>query len=290
MRRSLDWGGPIWGRSMSPRYRALLLVLALIPGRAGAQPDMPLLDPGEISGLEVRRVSSFAGDALYGYINGGADLYHEYGFERLAVQELGLEGETYFTEVYRMTDPGGAFGIFSVSHRKCAPADSLPPSSCVAPSVIQWAHSRYFVRIAGESGSPVAQAGGLRLARRLVGEDQGGFLEHPSPAGQRRGRRSGRLSLSGVCWGCRTGSISGVGLWRDWRTSRRPSSPARIPPEKSLWGNSALPPMRTSNDSPARSPAGSGPSARFRRVIAGSVVLESDVPADSLWSRLVRLP
>ncbi len=127
---------------MSRRSSALLLAFVLLPGLAVAQTDMPVLIPGEIPGLEIRRVESFAGKALYGHIDGGADLYYEYGFERLSVQELRLNHESYFAEVYRMNDSGGAFGIFSVSHGECAPADSLPPSSCVSPYVIQWAHSR----------------------------------------------------------------------------------------------------------------------------------------------------
>ncbi|MRR38815.1 hypothetical protein EG829_30030, partial [bacterium] len=61
---------------MSRRCRTLLLALAAFPGLAAPQPDMPLLVQGDVPGLEIRSVQSFAGKALYGYIDGGADLYH----------------------------------------------------------------------------------------------------------------------------------------------------------------------------------------------------------------------
>jgi len=274
---------------MSRRSRALLLAFALLPGLAVAQADMPLLVPGEIPGLEIRRDQSFAGKALYGYINGGADLYHEYGFERLSVQELRLNDETYLTEVYRMTDPEGAFGIFSISHGECAPADSLPRSSCVSPYAIQWAHSRYFVRVASESGSARAQAGGLRLARKLFTKIRGdSWIIPPVPAAA--GATEQTLLLVRGILGMENGFdqwsplVEGLGNFEGAIVSREDSA-----------GQTAVGEFRFAADTDlerfSRAFTGRGKDVRsFQKSGRRLLVMESQGPADSLWSRLVRLP
>jgi hypothetical protein len=54
----------------------------------------------------------FAGEELFDYIDGGAEIYFEYGFEKVTVQDY-TRGEDLITaEVYRMK--GDAFGIFTL--------------------------------------------------------------------------------------------------------------------------------------------------------------------------------
>ena len=245
---------------------------------------MPLLVPGEIPGLEIRRVQSFAGKALYGHINGGADLYHEYGFERLSVQDLRLNDVTYFTEVYRMNDPAGAFGIFSVSHGECAPADSLPRSSCASPHAIQWAQSRYFVRVASESGSPDAQAGGLRLARRLSTKIPGDYWTIPPVPAAAGGTE--RTLLSRPRHPGDAERVRPVESARGGTGELRGGDrlPGRTPPGRLSWESS-----RFATDADlerfSRAFSGRGKLVRsFQKSERRLLVMESDAPADSLWS------
>ena len=274
---------------MSRFLSGLLPALALLPGLAVAQTDMPLLVPGEIPGLEIRRVQSFAGKALYGYINGGADLYYEYGFERLSVQELRLNDETYFTEVYRMTDPGGAFGIFSVSHGECTAADSLPPSSCFSPYAIQWAHSRYFLRVAGKSGSPDAQAGGLRLARKLSTKIRGDFWNIPPVPVAAGATERTLLLVRGIL-----GMQNGFDQWSPLVEGLE-NFEATIVTREDSTGQTAVGEFRFAADTDlekfSRTLSGRGTFVRsFQKSDRRLLVLESDTPADSLWARLVGLP
>lgn len=53
----------------------------------------------------------FAGDDLFVYINGGAEIYHEYGFVDLTVQRYRRGGDRVSVEIYRMDED--AFGIYS---------------------------------------------------------------------------------------------------------------------------------------------------------------------------------
>jgi len=58
----------------------------------------------------------YIGDDLFSLINGGADLYHEYGFREVAVaQYVFTSGDTVKAEVYDMGSPEGAWGIYSIT-------------------------------------------------------------------------------------------------------------------------------------------------------------------------------
>ena len=56
----------------------------------------------------------FKGDDLFVYIDGGAEIYLEYGFSRAVVQDYGdAGGRTVSLELFEMTDPAAAFGAYS---------------------------------------------------------------------------------------------------------------------------------------------------------------------------------
>lgn len=56
----------------------------------------------------------YKGEDLFLYINGGAEIYHEYGFERVIVQDyINSSDKTIILELYQMEDPESAFGIYS---------------------------------------------------------------------------------------------------------------------------------------------------------------------------------
>ncbi len=56
----------------------------------------------------------FVGEDLYELINGGAEIYHEYGFKAIISQEYeSLNGKSINLEIYKMENPISAFGIYS---------------------------------------------------------------------------------------------------------------------------------------------------------------------------------
>ncbi len=56
----------------------------------------------------------YLGDDLFEYINGGAEIYHEYGFHSVVVQDYRSEsGGMIALEIYRMSGPESAYGIYS---------------------------------------------------------------------------------------------------------------------------------------------------------------------------------
>ena len=103
------------------RSGKLILFLAgiIITAAAGAQSTLAPRALSGMSGVESAQNRIFTETSLYGYINGGAELYLEYGFDTLIVTEMTVEGNDLKLEVYRMKDPEAAFGIFSVSRFRC---------------------------------------------------------------------------------------------------------------------------------------------------------------------------
>jgi hypothetical protein len=89
---------------------AVVLVLA-----AGADPIFKLLPPdGTPQGWKRSGEERlFVGSALYRHIDGGAEMYHQYGFDRLAVQDYTDGSHEVRVEIYKMTDPAGAAAVFA---------------------------------------------------------------------------------------------------------------------------------------------------------------------------------
>jgi hypothetical protein len=52
-------------------------------------------------------------DNLYDFINGGAEVYVEYGFVQVITQEYVKGDDSVIFTIYEMEDPAAAFGIFS---------------------------------------------------------------------------------------------------------------------------------------------------------------------------------
>ena len=92
-------------RVCSAAIAALLLV-------AGCSPPESTCPPQDIGLWRMEGESEvYVGDDLFIYINGGAEIYHEYGFDQVAVQRYRRGGDTVSVEIYTME--GNAFGIYS---------------------------------------------------------------------------------------------------------------------------------------------------------------------------------
>ncbi|MEJ2537268.1 MAG: hypothetical protein P8048_09495 [Calditrichia bacterium] len=54
----------------------------------GADVSTLLLEENQIPDLQIKETQTYAGKELYGYIDGGAEIYLEYGFVKLAESSL----------------------------------------------------------------------------------------------------------------------------------------------------------------------------------------------------------
>ena len=86
----------------------LILLLAIL---ATASPDTTALLPGDGTPdgwSPSGSASLYEGGALFDHINGGADAYHDRGFERLVVQIYSKGDAEVQLEIYDMGSPTGA--------------------------------------------------------------------------------------------------------------------------------------------------------------------------------------
>ena len=61
---------------------------------------------------QVGKSLKFQANDLYGHINGGAELFLEFGFEELSVDAYAMDSEEIEIELYRMSSPVSALGIY----------------------------------------------------------------------------------------------------------------------------------------------------------------------------------
>lgn len=140
------------------KFGRRILVAVLFTTLVSAQEKVfPRLTDADIPNLKITREQSFDGSGLWGYINGGADIFLEYGFDMLLLQEVELSGNKYKVELYRMINPESAFGIFSVSHYKCERFSELVKFSCITQYQVQCAAGAYYISIINSNGSEIEQ-------------------------------------------------------------------------------------------------------------------------------------
>ncbi len=61
-----------------------------------------------------RTVQHYAGEDLFEYIDGGAEIYHEYGFKQVVVQDyVSAEGKSLSVEIFEMMSPDSAYGMYA---------------------------------------------------------------------------------------------------------------------------------------------------------------------------------
>ena len=120
--------------------------------------------------MEIKNERVFTGTALYGFMNGGADLYYEYGFQELISREIAYKGEDFTVDTYTMDTPLNAFGIYSILTYKCIRADSLGCFDCLSKYQLQAVDGNAYVSIVFQSGSNAARKSADELYRMLVND------------------------------------------------------------------------------------------------------------------------
>jgi len=131
----------------SLRFQGILLLL-LIPLFLGAQ---------AIQDVTVNRERTFVGAGLYGFMNGGSDLYLEYGFEKLTTRDVQYKDEEYTVDIYEMSSPENAFGIYSLHTFKCLRADTLGYFNCLSAYQFQAVAGNRYISVVFPSGSAKAR-------------------------------------------------------------------------------------------------------------------------------------
>jgi hypothetical protein len=136
------------------------------------QKDLPVIDKNDLpeAGFSSSRI--FKGSSLFGYIDGGAELYLEYGFEVASVTKIEYNGGEFKTEIFKMTGTEEAFGIFSVSKYRCLSMPPLSKFSCQTKYQLQICKGPYYISIINETGTPSDSITSLKIGRIIADKIQ----------------------------------------------------------------------------------------------------------------------
>ncbi len=132
-------------------------LLCLLPA-SGVLPGWSMTDSARIYG----------GTDLYLFIDGGADLFFEYGFRQVVAAEYSGGGTASIDlQIYEMNDPGAAFGIYSIRSGGEAKPIDLGQGGSVHPYYIMFWKGRFYVSIAASDSSAACRSG-LEVIARAV--------------------------------------------------------------------------------------------------------------------------
>lgn len=149
-----------------PIMLTLLCTALACAGPALAQ-EMVRLTDADAPGWISEAPTEYTARELYGYIDGGAEFYLEYGFDRVVVQSLHRGGDELVVEIWRMTSPDGAFGVFSTSGGDCRRIDTLPIRHCFTPVRLLLQKGAYAMTVTGDVKRPDLAEEAVRIARRI---------------------------------------------------------------------------------------------------------------------------
>lgn len=114
----------------------------------------------EIPGWTAKEAASdYTRDGLYGHINGGAEIFLQYGFQHLSVcpykRTSSGEAAEIILEIYRMATPLEAFGIFSVNRAgEEKVSQVISALNWISDSQINLVKDEYFINILGFECEP----------------------------------------------------------------------------------------------------------------------------------------
>ncbi|HZM12792.1 MAG TPA: DUF6599 family protein [Bacteroidales bacterium] len=135
---------------------------------AVAQASLSSIVLSGLPGIEITKTRTFTAESLYGYMNGGAELYLEYGFDTLVVTEVTSGKNDIKIEFYCMSDAEAAFGIFSVSRFRCNGGPKLTVHQCRSAYQLQFCKGSYYVSIINDTGTDAEQKTANEIAGLLI--------------------------------------------------------------------------------------------------------------------------
>lgn len=95
----------------------------------------------------------FTKNDLYGHINGGAELFLEFGFNELLVQRYEKGGEEITLEIYIMDSPDAALGIYLMKCGNETPIKDIPARNSANRYQFVLVKGDYFILVNSFSGN-----------------------------------------------------------------------------------------------------------------------------------------
>ncbi len=95
---------------------------------------------------------TFAGNRLFDHIDGGAELYLEFGFETLVLQRYAKGEDELVLEIYEMSGPESALGLYLMKCGTETPLAEIPARNSSEAAQFTILKGRYFLHVNNPSG------------------------------------------------------------------------------------------------------------------------------------------
>lgn len=95
----------------------------------------------------VSRGEVFNGGALFRQINGGAELFLEHGFSRMALRDYRKGEREVRIEIYEMNEPAGAQAVFAENSQGIPPGEGYGEQCTLDPFQIVFLRGKYYVTV-----------------------------------------------------------------------------------------------------------------------------------------------
>lgn len=127
-----------------------------------------LPDPSGLDGWVVKdEAQAYEGGDLYLYIDGGAEIYHEYGFKKVLAQDYWKGERSVTLEIFEMASPESAFGIFSFKRSKEGTTMGIGSADSLEDYYLNFWKGRFLVTLTGMNQDKESVAGIQSIARAV---------------------------------------------------------------------------------------------------------------------------
>ena len=149
-------------------FGSAILLLASAIAAAG---EIVLPGDGFSPGWEREgKPSVFIKADLFNHIDGGADLFIEFGFERVIVQHYARGPAEIAIEIYEMTGPEAALGIYLMKCGQESPLAGIAARNSSETAQFTIFKGRYFIQVNNFPKDEGAVPGMLALAKVILGQ------------------------------------------------------------------------------------------------------------------------
>lgn len=124
-------------------------------------------------------VQVYVGQDLYELIDGGAEIYHEYGFNQVAAREYTNGDKSIMAEVFEMADPRSAFGIYTFKTGKNGKRVHIGDEGQLSDYYLNFRKGNYVVTLTGYD-SDVATIQGLNTIANQISDRIKGLPNVPT--------------------------------------------------------------------------------------------------------------
>ncbi len=145
-----------------------LTILFLLFAFHTACANGPLLISKDLPDWNISKPDFYSAKQLYGYINGGAELYLEYGFRQVTAQSATKGSNELQVDVYEMVSAEAAFGMYSILRGRCSSTLKGAEWSCVTAEQILVARDKYLISVVPYDRSAATREAAKRAAAALV--------------------------------------------------------------------------------------------------------------------------